>query len=137
MEMIIVLDLKERPDLTEKYPAIDGIRKQDRNFRECDMGGVFYTPSEEPIRPDVAKILALSKIEFDNWFYPRFEATKTLLDQWKLFGSIPYLSYGGAAEYTMTANSTINYIVDSLEKGMDYLNKIKERWAEANVHQSN
>jgi len=115
--------IKERPDLTEYYSAIDGIGKSDRNFHEGDMGGQWYTPAEEPIRPDIMKILKMPNLEYIDWFTSRYEATSKLLKDWKLFASVPYLSYG-AQENDMTASTRVKDIKENLEKALDYLERI-------------
>ena len=60
-------------------------------------------------------------------------ATQTLIDDYKLFASIPCLSYPDErTQYNMGAITHVKDHLESLEQGLDYLKKIKELYCEAN-----
>lgn len=121
---------KERPELSEDYSAIDGIEKLARDFRETDSGTI-YKPAERPIRSDIEEILSMSKNEFIRWYAERKFAIKELLGNYKLFASVPHLSYGSEErKYDMKAYTHIKDHLDYLEKGLDFLEKINERYFE-------
>jgi hypothetical protein len=117
---------RERPELTDKFPAIDGIEKAKGSAGSQG----FYSP-EDAVRADVAEILAMNGKDFYDWYEPRFKAVENLLEQFKLFGSVPHLHYGSnerSQEHKMTAVSSVRGLVESLQQGREYLLKIREVW---------
>jgi hypothetical protein len=119
---------KEHPEWSGEYPAIDGIAKPDRDFREADLGGTYYTPAELSIRSDIEKIFQMEDEDFDGWYKERHSTSKSLLEQIKLAGDVPYLgqsSEDGKGSTIGTSHHSLRSIVESLEKSLDYLDKIK------------
>ncbi len=119
MEIVI----KPLPELTDKYPAVEGIAKS---------AGI---PTEEhpcvhlaqnPIRSDVLEILKLQDGIFDEWYARRKEATERELADYRLFASIPHLGYGAEEQkLDMCAYSHVKSHLQSLEEGLEFLEVIK------------
>lgn len=129
------MGFKKHHELEEKYEAIDGISKGDRDFHPEDTvggrAGVFYKPSQRPIRSDIEEILLKDKEEFNSWIEERRNATEALLRDYKLFVSIPDLSYGSEQhKFDMSAKTHVKDHLNSLKKGLDYLNKLEQVYLE-------
>jgi hypothetical protein len=108
------------------YPAVDGVAKKDRNHRWSDLNeATLYDPAQKGIRPDVEKILSMVDNEFDWWYEARKTATTKLIESYKLFASIPDLGYG-TGEHIMTSQTHVQTHLDTLEKGLEYLEVIKK-----------
>lgn len=121
--------MRERPELTEWFSAIDGIKKKERNFRrtDCNTSGQDYTrfdPSEDAIRADVLELL--KSPGFDDWYGKRKDALMEEIQKYELIGSIPYLSYPNDP-YTMTANTQLKNHIEILKQANEYLTLLGER----------
>jgi len=117
--ILVTIDMAEKkypvhPEYSEKYPAIDGIAKPDRPT------GDHYIPAEKAIRSDIEKILEMSDDFFNSWYKERLAVSKSLLDQYQIFASIPNLVYASESRKLGMDNGTIRI----LKEGLDYLDKI-------------
>jgi hypothetical protein len=102
----------ERPDLTEWFPAIDGIRNN----------------HGEPIRHDVLKIINMDDEEFEKWYSTSKTSIRMLRELWGPVMSIPNLEYPRPEhQYDMTANTVMRTIKDNINKAEEHLELIKER----------
>lgn len=93
----------------------------------------YFKPLEKLIesypslaRPDVRSILTMDEAGFEGWFFSRFKAASTLLDQYKLIGEIPELSYPPKNPIDMDGHSNIGMMIDCLEKAVLFLDVIKQ-----------
>ena len=127
--------MRARPELSDFFSAIDGIKKPDRNHREtdCNTSGEMYTrydPAQDAVRPDVLKILLLEESQFVDWFNRRWKAVNRELKRLKLMGSIPALYYG-VEQYTLgEANTDLKNRLELAEKMKKSLELILERRVE-------
>lgn len=124
----------QHPEWSEKYPAIDGI-KRSPSFSRYDetVEADIYTSDKAPIRSDIEKILLMNSSDFNKWLSQRREATEEMIEKYKLFSSIPNLRYDSGTE-DMSAYSHVRGHLSTLEEGLDYLEKIKQLYAE--IHSS-
>ena len=111
-----------RPEYSAQFPAVDGIRRtKEEHMREHS----FYP--KEPIRSDIAALIALDGDSFNRWYRERKEATERLLRDYQLFSSIPSLNYGSEhQQHTMTAYTHVGNHLEYLKAGLLNLEKIKE-----------
>jgi len=84
------MEIKQHPEFSEKYPAIDGIKKLDKIIR--DKGILF---GKNPIRSDVLEILNFDNSKFDAWYQTRQSILGSLLNEFKIVASVPDLRYPG------------------------------------------
>lgn len=129
-------NIKQRPNLTERYPAVDGIRKQDLQLSgENCMGQhtVVYNGGEHPIRPDVLDILNKTRADFDRWYFPIMGVIKDRLHQLEVVSSIPDLSIGSRGS-TYGDYTCIKGELEVLKEAKEDMQMIWKLWAE-NQHQ--
>lgn len=113
--------------------AIDGERKLVRNVRQKEMGGVSYTPPEEPIRSDVLELLKQDEEDFLEWYQPRIDAVEEELERYELICSIPDLAYGSEDQKNdLTSNTQISNHLEVLREAKTYLEALKDKWEELN-----
>jgi len=125
--------LKQRPEYSEKYPAIDGIAKEERPSKgerdvmiaENPLEEVYYHPSEKAIRPDIENILGLDDAGFDEWYKTRKSVAERLLKDYEVVGTIPHLQFG-SRQNNLTCISHLSGVIESLEEGLEYLEIIKK-----------
>lgn len=106
--MVKLPEIMERPELTDKFPAIDGIARGRKTA----------------VRPDVGGILQLSDEDYENWFAPRYKAVNEMLEKFKLIGSVPNLSLGEIeheGDETIASYSEFFVIIEDLEEARTYL----------------
>lgn len=116
---------KEHPEWSEKYPAIDGIAKEQVAYQhDRTRPPVVDVPNQEPIRSDVEAILELGDDEFEEWYRTRKETAERLLRDYETVGSIPDLWYAHEQQQ-LTIRPYMN-IIGVLEKGLEYLDIIKQ-----------
>ena len=124
----------EHPEWKDKYPAIDGISKPDRDFREYDMGGQSYSPFEKAVRSDIEKILEMPCGEFSVWYMKKKKSVETLITDYENFATIPNLGYGSELhKFDMTAITLVKNHLESLKQGLEYLEVIKQVRRELNL----
>jgi hypothetical protein len=125
--------MKERPDLTARFAAVDGIAKPERNFRDSeDCVGNPCTradPAENAIRPDVADILGQDDRDFELWYRERQQAILSTLGTYKLISSVPDL-YHGSSPATFGGRYCVSSTVETLEKAYEHLLLLYRRRAE-------
>jgi len=83
---------------------------------------------KQEYRSDIDHLLRLSDSEFNQWYDERFKAAEELIKRYSLFASIPNLTYGTGKHlygYDMRSISVINMHLDALNKGLEFLIKIK------------
>lgn len=130
--------IKPHPELTEDYPAIDGIPKEqspsseEASRRLKYQDEVYIRHAERAIRSDIEEILKLDNLRFDVWYNNRKEVTEKLLREYETFASIPDLRNASEEQkvnlgYT---SGVINNTIVDLRRGLDYLEKIKQVRAE-------
>jgi hypothetical protein len=105
------MTIKEYPEWTLKYPAIDGKKN----------------PDKKPIRSDIEEILKMNNVPFNKWYSERKQAVESLLNQYELIASIPSLIY--SSEYQKFGLDSSTFIGNSIKvfkEGLDYLERIKE-----------
>lgn len=103
--------IKARPELSKKFPAIDGLP---------DSQGLT-------VRPDIAGILELSDDEFEQWYQERFDAVSSMLAQIRLIGSVPSLAKKRVEreeDETMASFSEFYVLLEDLEEAMGVLELI-------------
>jgi hypothetical protein len=116
---------KEHPEWSDRYPAIDGIAKESKPAGYDRNDNERFTLPETEIREDLEKIINLDTEHFIRWCSPKLKATEYLLEQWKSFASIPHLGYGNnEQQLNMDAITAVKNVVENLEKGRDYMQKI-------------
>ncbi len=136
------MKVKEHPELSDKCPAIDGIdgaaKKEQASQREGSRYPIYEKISlvtervERAVRSDVEEILAMGESEFNEWYISRYRVVKGLLDNYKLFSSIPNLSYGSEeSKYDMTVHVAVKDHLEALKKGLEYLTVINLMRTEA------
>lgn len=129
------MKIKEHPEWSKCYPAIDGIAKLQKPSKEeinkildkIPSKRVYYKEAENAIRSDIEKILKLSDVDFHDWYHERKDATEKMLKQYEIIASIPNLRY--SSESQKLGLDALCYISDTigvLKEGLDYLEKIKE-----------
>ena len=119
-----MLKVIPRPDLSEKYPAIDGIIKGERPPKELRKKDQSYFPAEQAVRNDVLSLLELSNESFANWYHHRKVAAKKLLEALEILEEIPDLRFGAMA--INMGQSSIGKLTADLRATIDYLETIKE-----------
>lgn len=106
------MKIKQHPEWTEKYSAIDGIAKP--------------KSAQNSIRSDIEEILKFSDEEFYKWYETRKNVTVKLLQDYQLFSTIPALKYGSEEQkLDMTAYIHVDKHLQYLKKGLEYLLMIK------------
>ena len=116
------MKIKQYPEFSEKYPAIDGIKKLDKIIR--DKGILF---GKNPIRSDVLEILNFDNSKFEAWYQTRQSILGSLLNEFKIVASVPDLRYPGENQkFGLDSYSGINGMIEVLEKGLEYLEIIRE-----------
>ena len=128
-EMVV----KEHPEWTEKYSAIDGFKydtkKDVEEFRRKFVGEIGG-PSlrvKKVIRSDIEGILKLNDEDFTKWFSERKITAQRLLKDYELLGTIPCLTYGFEdQQYNLTAITHLNDTIEILKEGIEYLDIIKQ-----------
>ena len=124
-------EYQKHPEWTDKYSAINGIGKDGECLPESDLGQPRYSSSHRPIRSDIEKILNFNEDNFYGWLSQRRTATKKLLSKYKLFASIPHLSYASEDQkLDMTARTHVKDHIAEFEQGLDYLEKIEQVYKE-------
>lgn len=114
--------IKEHPEWSEKYSAIDGIAKP-RKF----LVGKDSPHEEKAIRSDIEEILKLEDTNFNKWYISHKETAEKLLNLYSHFAEIPNLNYGSEEQKCgMEAYSSIKSLIDYFKEGLDYLEKIKQ-----------
>lgn len=116
--------ISPRPDLTDKFSALDGIAIP-------SDAGESRLPTKREIRSDIEELFSLSDLEFNEWYTLRRVATAGLLSTYELFASIPNLGYGSEGQkYNMSSYVHVEETLNYLKESLDFLEKIKERRAE-------
>ena len=83
-------------------------------------------------RDDIENIINMNDIEFANWYFPRINATKKLLEYYELFGSIPDLNSGTDIDkpnntlYDRARNYDFRNHLNFLRSGLIYLKMIRD-----------
>jgi hypothetical protein len=120
----------QRPDLTAGTPAVDGIAKPERNYRQgedCMDNPVTYCDrAERPIRPDVLAVMAKSDSDFDLWYQARYDAICELQRTYLLVGDVPDLGNGSSSS-TFAGHLCLRSVVETLGRARDHLELIKAR----------
>jgi hypothetical protein len=105
--------IKEHPEFTNNYPAVDGIGISEFNKR--------------PIRSDIENLLRMDNLYFDSWYKQRKEAAESLLKKYELVGSIPDLQHGPQCKRCgLGKEEVISKTVNVLKKGLEYLEVIRK-----------
>jgi len=127
------MKIKEYPEFSDKYPAIDGIAKGERPPKEerekrMEQGeSVSYLRAEKPIRSDVEEILKMDGIKFDSWYRQKESALLELLNPLRIAVTVPHLRYASEEQKnTLNAQSYISGLHEILEEGLEYLQVIKK-----------
>ena len=131
---------RQYSEFSEKYPAIDGIKKDEKPSREerkrikGETGkSVAYRGPDRQIRSDVEKILEMDGIAFDSWYRKKESAVLNLLNPIRIAATIPDLRYGAEyQQYNLDVNSNIDTLHKTLEEGLKYLEVIKKVREERN-----
>ena len=127
------MPIKQYPEWSDKYPAIDGIAKQQRpseeevaKKRKMEID-VPIEGSEKAIRSDIEAIINLDDNGFHKWYFEHENATKKLLELYELFGDIPDLRHGSDWDKCNIGHrSKIKEHIELLRQGLDYLKVIKQ-----------
>lgn len=128
------MKIKEYPEFSDKYPAIDGIakgerpKKEERDKKLAEGESVSYNYAERPIRSDIEEVLKMEPLKFDSWYKQRETALLELLNPLRIAGTVPHLGYA-AEEHksqTLNANAYISGLHKILEEGLEYLQVIKK-----------
>jgi len=62
------MKIKPHPELSEEYPAIDGIKKEHKGFERDVERYTTIQQEQNAIRSDVLKILELEDNNFSEWY---------------------------------------------------------------------
>lgn len=118
--------VKEHPEWSDKYPAVDGISKEAKNRSRFTK---IYRGPKKPIRSDLLKILKLNDEKFTKWYSERKIAALGVLKIYELIGSIPNLIVGYEEDKErsyLSSSESIKEIIDTTKNGIDYLDRIKQ-----------
>jgi len=133
-----MIKIKPRPDLTAKYPAIDGIatpRGKDEPY-ECRTTGMMisrYLVETPAIRSDLIPLLKMEPSAFAEWLSVRRTAVKDRLAQLILITSIPQLDLArddDQAVRTFAAYTQLSAEQKYLEEALATLEILAERYNE-------
>ncbi len=119
------MKIKEYPEFSEKYPAIDGITKGNRPPKE---GREPWRPPENAIRSDIEEILEMDDIAFDSWYRSKKNSVLGLLNQFEILVTIPNLEYA-SEEFKYGLDEGHNHLsglYETLKKGLEYVEVIKK-----------
>lgn len=124
--------MKEHPELSDKFPAIDGI-KTPRTEAVNDAGGrdalgrMQYVPGSKAIRSDVEEIINMDDKGFEGWYCLRMASVEKLLGYYGGLACIPNLMYGSEEQkYNMDAFSCVEDQLNAFKRAKEYLELIKE-----------
>lgn len=134
------MKIDKRPDLTEKYPAIDGIAKPERNARwtEDCMGNEvkLSEPAEDAVRGDILELLKMPLEDFSTWVSPRYFAARELRDMLELIGGIPDLGWAHK-EHSFSGRTSIRNLLQDAEDAMLHCCALMERYNKLNGIKTN
>lgn len=125
-----IKQMKQYPEFSKDYPAIDGIAKGERppkEEREKIEGGADYLPPENAIRSDVRKILDMDGGSFDSWYRSRSSSVRHLLNSLEIIITIPDLRYASEdSSHNLDANPALDNLYETLKRGLKYVEIIKK-----------
>ena len=117
---------KQHPEFSDKYPAIDGIKKEHDGY---DNGDHYVTRvhEQEAIRSDVLEILNLDGIKFDSWYRSKTSSLLDLLNSLRIVVKVPDLRYMSESQKLgLDASSGLKDLIETLERGLEYVEVIKK-----------
>ena len=124
------MKIKQYPEFSEDYPAIDGIAKGERpskKEREKLREIVYFSPAERAIRSDVEEILSMHGASFDSWYRSKSSSIRHLLNSLEIIITIPDLRYGSEdSKHNLDADSSVRSLYDALKRGLEYVEIIKK-----------
>ena len=104
--------IKEYPELTKLFPAIDGIATKSSNYERDDVKWV--TPPYCEIRSDVLEILQMPDSTFIPWYDEKMKAITALIYLFVAVGDVPHLGYG-SEEQKLTFGTGFTLLRDQIK----------------------